>query len=313
MTRFGLQLPNFSLGVPDDALFDTVVDFAVAGEESGFTSLWVMDHLYQLPALGGEDQPMLEAYTLLGALAARTRSVQLGTLVTGVTYRNPALLAKEVTTLDVISGGRAILGLGAAWHDIEHVAFGFAYPSDRERLDRLEEALQICRGMFTQDVTSFTGTHYRVKNVKNLPRPIRPDGIPIMVGGGGEKRTLRLVAQYADACNVSGDLDTVRHKLEVLRKHCTDVGRDPAEVATTRLGALFLVDTQDQSAETQEMIVGLAGEEFASACTIGNDEQVVEQVAALLEAGVQDPIFNMPFADAATVRRAGTLLTSRFS
>ena len=312
MTRFGLQLPNFSLGVPDDALFDTVVDFAVAGEESGFSSLWVMDHLYQLPALGGEDQPMLEAYTLLGALAARTRTVQLGTLVTGVTYRNPALLAKEVTTLDVISSGRAILGIGAAWHDIEHVAFGFDYPSDRERLDRLEEALQICRGMFTQDTTTFAGTHYRVENVKNLPRPIRPDGIPIMVGGGGEKRTLRLVAQYGDACNVSGDLDTVRHKLEVLRGHCADVGRDPAEVTTTRLGALFLVDTAQQSVETREMIVGLAGEEFAAACTIGDDEQVVEQVTAILDAGVQEPIFNMPFADTATVRRAGRLLTSQF-
>ena len=312
MTRFGLQLPNFSLGVPDDALFDTVVDFAVAGEESGFSSLWVMDHLYQLPALGGEDQPMLEAYTLLGALAARTQTVQLGTLVTGVTYRNPALLAKQITTLDVISRGRAILGIGAAWHDIEHVAFGFDYPSDRERLDRLEEALQICTGMFRDDTTTFTGTHYRVANVKNLPRPIRSEGIPIMVGGGGEKRTLRLVAQYADACNVSGDLDTVRHKLEVLRGHCAAVGRDPAEVTTTRLGALFLVDTSEQSVATREMIVGLAGEEFAAACTIGDEDQVVEQVTAILDAGVQEPIFNMPFADTATVRRAGELLTSRF-
>jgi len=312
MTRFGLQLPNFSLGVPDDALFDTVVDFAVAGEESGFSSLWVMDHLYQLPALGGEDQPMLEAYTLLGALAARTRTVRLGTLVTGVTYRNPALLAKQITTLDVISRGRAILGIGAAWHDIEHVAFGFDYPSDRERLDRLEEALQICTGMFRDDTTTFTGTHYRVANVKNLPRPIRSEGIPIMVGGGGERRTLRLVAQYADACNVSGDLDTVRHKLEVLRGHCAAVGRDPAEVTTTRLGALFLVDTSEQSVATREMIVGLAGEEFAAACTIGDEDQVVEQVTAILDAGVQEPIFNMPFADTATVRRAGELLTSRF-
>lgn len=312
MTRFGLQLPNFSLGVPDTELFDVVVDLAVAGEESGFSSLWVMDHLYQLPALGGEDQPMLEAYTLLGALAARTRTAQLGTLVTGVTYRNPALLAKQITTLDVISSGRAILGIGAAWHDIEHIAFGFDYPPDRERLDRLEEALQICAGMFRNDTTTFSGAHYRVENVKNLPRPIRPEGIPIMVGGGGEKRTLRLVAQYADACNVSGDLDTVRHKLEVLRGHCADLGRDPAEVTTTRLGALFLVDTPEQSVETREMIVGLAGEEFAGECTIGNDEQVVEQVTAMLDAGVQEPIFNMPFSDAATVRRAGELLTSHF-
>jgi F420-dependent oxidoreductase-like protein len=313
MTRFGLQLPNFTLGVPDAALFDAVVDLAVAGEEGGFSSLWVMDHLYQLPGLGGADQPMLEAYTLLGALAARTRSVQLGTLVTGVTYRNPALLAKEVTTLDVISSGRAILGIGAAWHDIEHVAFGFDYPSDRERLDRLEEAVRICRGMFTQDETTFSGTYYRVEAVKNLPRPIRPSGIPIMIGGGGEKRTLRLVAQYADQCNVAGDLDTVRHKVEVLRNHCADLGRDPAEVTTTRLGGLFLVDSAEASRETREMVVSMAGEEFAAGCTIGTDDEVVEQVAAILDAGIQEPIFNMPFQDAATVRRAGELLTKSFS
>ena len=255
---------------------------------------------------------MLEAYTLLGALAARTSTAQLGTLVTGVTYRNPALLAKQVTTLDVISGGRAILGIGAAWHDIEHVAFGFDYPSDRERLDRLEEALQICRGMLTDDVTNFAGEHYRVASVKNLPRPIRSGGIPIMVGGGGEKRTLKLVAQYADACNVAGDLETVRHKLEVLRGHCEAVGRDPSGVTTTRLGAMFLVDTPEQAVETREMIVGLADEEFAAACTIGDDDGVVEQVAALIDAGVQEPIFNMPFADAATIRRAGALLTGAF-
>lgn len=312
MTTFGLQLPNFTLGVPDSAMFDRVVEMAVAAEESGFSSLWVMDHLYQLPALGGEDQPMLEAYTLLGALAARTRSVQLGTLVTGVTYRNPAILAKEVTTLDVISGGRAILGIGAAWHDVEHVAFGVDYPPDRERLDRLEEALQICRAMFTEEAPSFAGRHYRVENVRNLPRPIRSEGIPIMVGGGGEKRTLRLVAQYADACNVNGDLDTVRHKLEVLRKHCDDVGRDPAEVRNTRLSSLFLADTPEQSAETREMLVGMAGEEFVGSCTIGTDDEVVEQVGAAIAAGLDEPIFNLPFADPATIRRAGELLTKTF-
>src|SRR3954468_2622077 len=157
MTTFGLQLPNFTLGVPDDQLFEAVVDRAVAGEESGFRSLWVMDHFHQLPALGGADQPMLEAYTLLGALAARTSTVQLGTLVTGVTYRNPAMLAKIITTLDVISGGRAILGIGAAWHDEEHQGLGFDFPAVKERMDRLEEAVQICRAMFREDGASFAG------------------------------------------------------------------------------------------------------------------------------------------------------------
>jgi F420-dependent oxidoreductase-like protein len=311
MTTFGLQLPNFSLGVGDNALFDRVVEMATAAEEGGFASLWVMDHLYQLPALGGEDAPMLEAYTLLGAIAARTRRAQLGTLVTGVTYRNPAILAKQVTTLDIVSGGRAILGIGAAWHDIEHVAFGVDFPPAGERLDRLEEALQICAAMFTEDAPSFSGKHYRVERIRNLPRPIRGH-IPIMVGGGGEKRTLRLVAQYADACNVSGDLETVRHKLDVLRKHCDDVGRDPAEIRNTRLSSLFLVDTPEQSVETREMITGMAGEEFVGGCTIGTADEVVEQVAAMVDAGVDEPIFNLPFADPATIRRAGELLTGAF-
>jgi F420-dependent oxidoreductase-like protein len=284
---------------------------ATAGEEGGFASLWVMDHLYQLPALGGEDSPMLEAYTLLGAIAARTRQAQLGTLVTGVTYRNPAILAKQVTTLDIVSGGRAILGIGAAWHDVEHVAFGVDFPPAGERLDRLDEALQICTAMFTEDAPSFTGKHYRIERVRNLPRPIR-GRIPIMVGGGGEKRTLRLVAQYADACNVSGDLETVRHKLDVLRGHCADLGRDPAEISNTRLSSLFLVDTPEQSVETREMITGMAGEEFVGSCTIGTADEVVEQVAAMVEAGIDEPIFNLPFADPAAIRRAGELLTGAF-
>src|SRR5882724_5209638 len=139
--RFGLQLPNFTFDVPDAQLFDRVVEYAAVAEDTGFDSLWVMDHFFQLPPMGGPDQPMLEAYTLLGALAARTERVQLGTLVTGVTYRNPAMLAKIVTTLDVISKGRAILGIGAAWYEPEHEGYGFDFPSARERLDRLEEAV----------------------------------------------------------------------------------------------------------------------------------------------------------------------------
>jgi F420-dependent oxidoreductase-like protein len=313
MTRFGLQLPNFTLGVPDDELFGRVVDLAVTGEESGFASLWVMDHLYQLPALGGPDQPMLEAYTLLGGLAARTNRAELGTLVTGVTYRNPALVAKIITTLDVISRGRAVLGIGAAWYDVEHHGLGFDYPSDKERLDRLEEAVQICRAMFTEDAPSFTGRYYRIESARNLPRPLRAGGPPIMIGGGGERRTLRLVAQYADRCNVSGDLDTVRHKLEVLRGHCADVGRDPGEIMTTRLGSLFFADTDAQADETRSMLIGLAGAEFVESCTIGTEDQIVDQVAAILDAGVDEPIFNLPFADPEVVARVGKLLTTQFA
>jgi F420-dependent oxidoreductase-like protein len=312
MTRFGLQLPNFTFGLPDEQIFGRVADLAVAGEESGFSSLWVMDHFYQLPALGGADQPMLEGYTLLGALAARTSRADLGTLVTGVTYRNPALLAKIVTTLDIISGGRAVLGIGAAWHDVEHDGLGVDFPPVKERMDRLEEALQICRAMFTEDAPSFEGRYYRIHEARNVPRPIRPGGPPIMVGGGGEQRTLRLVAQYADLCNVSGDADTVRHKLEVLRAHCADVGRNPAEVTTTRLGTLMLTDSSEQTEQTRRFLTELGGAEFAAGCTVGVDTEVVDQVAALLGAGLDELIFNMPTSDAAGVARAGELLASRF-
>src|SRR6266478_327889 len=162
MTLFGLQIPNFRPAAPDAEMFDHTVARAAAAEHGGFDSLWVMDHFWQLPALGGPDEPILEAYTLLGALAARTSRVQLSTLVTGVTYRNPALLAKMVTTLDVISKGRAMLGIGAAWNESEHRGLGFDFPPVGERMDRLDEALSICRLMFTEDRPSFTGKHYRI-------------------------------------------------------------------------------------------------------------------------------------------------------
>src|SRR5262249_54319042 len=172
MTRFGVQLPNFS-GVEPSALFDHLVALAEATEAGGFDSLWVMDHFFQLPPLGGPDQPMLEAYTLLGGLAARTERVQLGTLVTGVTYRNPAILAKVVTTLDIVSKGRAILGIGAAWYDVEHDGLGVTYPRDGERLDRLEEAVQICRAMFERGGVTFEGAHYHTANARNLHTPVQ--------------------------------------------------------------------------------------------------------------------------------------------
>ena len=233
--RFGLQIPNFNPGQSPGDLFDEVVARATAAEETGYESVWVMDHFYQLPPMGGPSQPMLDSYTLLGALAARTARVRLGTMVTGVTYRNPAHLAKIVTTLDVISAGRAILGIGGAWYDVEHEGLGFDFPPVGERLDRLEEALQICRAMFTEEAPSFEGNYYRIHEARNEPRPVQPGGPPILVGGGGEKRTLQLVAQYADMCNIFGDAATVAHKVEVLRRHCADVGRDPSEVTVSRL------------------------------------------------------------------------------
>src|SRR5436305_14575065 len=217
VTRLGLQIPNFTFpGVADADLFETIAGIATTAETHGFDSIWVMDHLYQIGMLGPKEHPMLEGYTILAALAARTQRAALGTMVTGVTYRNPALLAKIVTTLDVLSRGRAILGIGAAWNEKEAGEYGYDWPSTRERMERLEDAIEICRAMFTQEVATFEGRHHRIRGALNFPRPVQPGGPKIMVGGSGEQRTLRLVAQYADACNLFGDVDTIRHKLAVL-------------------------------------------------------------------------------------------------
>lgn len=313
MASFGLQIPNFSYDVPDDALFEHVAELAGSAEASGFSSVWVMDHLFQLPPLGGPDQPILEGYTLLGALAARTERVELGTLVTGVTYRNPAMVAKIVTTLDVISRGRAVCGIGAAWYDIEHDSLGFAFPPAGERLDRLEEAVQICRAMFTTDHASFSGRYYSITDARNLPRPVRPEGIPIMIGGSGERRTLKLVAQYADRCNLHGSPATIRHLLDVLHRHCADVGRDPAEIRVTWLGTLMLTSSPVETEEMRAVIGAGAGPDLDERFVIGNDSEATERIGELLDAGVDEVIVNMPFASADAVRRAGGLLTGHFA
>lgn len=317
VTRFGLQIPDFTYpGVEDGDLFEAIVAIAVTAEESGFDSVWVMDHFYQIANVGPPSDPMLEAYTLLGGIAARTTSARLGAMVTGVTYRNPALLAKMVTTLDVVSSGRAILGIGAAWNDEEHSGYGFNFPPVGERMDRLEEALQIVRAMFTDETPTFKGRYYRIDAARNRPRPVEPEGIPILVGGSGERRTLRLVAQYADACNLFGDLETVRHKLDVLARHCETVGRDPAEITKTRLGGLLVAET---SAEA-ELAVRRAAEArgvdpaaFAGYFIAGDPDTVCEQVATYLDAGLDGMIFNMHGAqDLDPVRLAGTTLSSAF-
>jgi len=309
--RFGLQIPNFTLPVPPEQLFDGVLEMAVAAEGAGYDSVWVMDHFFQLPPMGGPTQPMLEAYTLLGALAARTARVRLGALVTGVTYRNPAHLAKIVTTLDVISSGRAILGLGAAWYDVEHEGLGFDFPAAPERLSRLEEALRICRAMFTESSPSFDGEYYRIHEAWNVPPPVQPGGPAILIGGGGEKRTLKLVARYGDYCNFFGDAATVAHKVEVLHAHCTAIGRDPSEVTVSRLSTLVLTENDEETVAARAFLGEVAGDD-ASAYNVGTEEELVAQVEELAAAGVEYFIFNMPTGTAASVRHVGELLVSRF-
>jgi F420-dependent oxidoreductase-like protein len=297
VTRLGLQIPNFTYpGVPDADLFDRVARIATTAEESGFDSVWVMDHFYQIGMMGPPTNAMLESSTLLAALAGRTSRAKLGAMVTGVTYRNPALLAKIVTTLDVLSSGRAILGIGGAWNEDEHRGYGFDFPPPRERLDRLEEAVQICRAMFREETASFSGAHYRIEGALNFPRPIQPGGPRILIGGSGERRTLRLVARYADACNLFGDVETIRGKLDVLRRHCDDVGRDPAEITKTRLGGLVIGATHEDAERRGARMRAARGmsEEWYRASTVSGDpEEVAEQARAYLDAGLDGLVFNM--------------------
>lgn len=223
-----------SYGSVDDGhgVFDRLCRAAEVAEAAGLDALSVPDHLQQNAVGGGPRSPMFEAYTVLGALAMRTTAPRLLALVSPVTLRHPALLAKAVTTLDVLAGGRAVLGVGAGWDVAEHEAYGLAFPGVGERMDRLEETLQICQALFRRPQATIGGAHYAVHEAPNSPRPVA-GSIPILVGGGGERRTLGLAARYADVCNVMGDAATARHKFDVLDEHCQRVGRDPAEIVRT--------------------------------------------------------------------------------
>ena len=237
--RLGVHLVNFSLPGGPASIAPTLAATGRAAEEAGLDNLSFMDHYLQLEFLSGAEDPMLEGYTALGFLAAHTTSVELQLLMTGVTYRHPGLLAKIVSTLDVLSGGRAALGLGAAWYEREHLALGVPFPPVAERFERLDETLRIVRQMWSDDNGPFDGKHYRLAETINSPQPLRRPHPPIMVGGGGERKTLRLVAKYADACNVFAGAgagpDVVAHKLAVLREWCEREGRPYDEIRRTVL------------------------------------------------------------------------------
>ena len=217
------------------SIADTFARTAEVADEGGAALLTCMDHWFQMEVYGGPSEPMLEGYTALGFAAAHTERIRLGLMVTGVTYRHPGLLAKIVTTLDQLSAGRAQLGIGAAWYDREHEGLGVPFPPVSERFERLEETLQICRQMWSDDNGPFDGEHYHLAETWNVP-PTVQQRIPVMIGGSGEKKTLRLVAQYADACNLFGaDADEIAHKLDVLRRHCDDLGRDYDQIQKTAM------------------------------------------------------------------------------
>jgi len=270
--QLGLQIPSFTWEAGPQEIRDKLAQIARAAEAAGFSSLWVMDHFFQIPLVGPAEQEMLEGYSTLAFLAGVTEKPRLGTLVTGVTYRHPGVLVKTATTLDVLSGGRAMLGIGAAWFDREHEGLGVPFPPLGERFERLEETLRIAKQMWSDDDGPFLGRHYRLAETLCRPRPLQAPHPPILIGGQGENKTLRLVARYADACNLFEmlGLDVLKSRLETLRRHCDDVGRDYDTVERTSLGTVNLAPGGQSSSD------------------------VIRQFGNLAELGFQTAIVNLP-------------------
>ena len=254
----GLHLANFTWSGGSSTFVDDLVRTARTAEDVGFTKLSVMDHVWQIGMVGPKEHEMLEAYTALGFLAAVTEKVQLLAWVTAAVYREPGLLAKEVTTLDVLSKGRAMLGIGAAWNEEECVGLGLPFPATAERFERLEETLQICLQMWGDSVEPYAGKHYRLGSTLNSPQSVQRPHPPILIGGGGEKKTLRMVAQYAQACNLFDSPD-LAHKLEVLRGHCEALGRDYDEIEKTVMGPVDPGPDGENVDATLEHLRDLAG------------------------------------------------------
>lgn len=280
--KLGLQIPNFSYGTGVAEIFPTVIAQAQEAEAAGFDSVFVMDHFYQLPGLGTPDQPMLEAYTALGGLATATERVQLGTLVTGNTYRNPTLLAKAITTLDVISQGRAILGIGTGWYELEHDSLGYEFGSFTDRFNKLGEALQIILPMLEGQRPTFEGKYYRAKEAMAEPR--FRDHIPLMIGGSGEKKTIPLAARHFDHLNIIAGFDELPRKVQVVKDRCEEIGRDPATLETSML-VVAIID---------ENITGdVVPDDYKQQAVFGSAEQVAEQIKTkVLDAGVDGVILS---------------------
>ncbi|BBY47510.1 LLM class F420-dependent oxidoreductase [Mycolicibacterium arabiense] len=280
--RLGLQIPNFSYGTGVEEMFPTVIAQAREAEAAGYDSVFLMDHFYQLPGLGTPDQPMLEAYTALGALAAATEKVQLGTLVTGNSYRQPTLLAKAITTLDVISQGRAILGIGTGWFELEHDSLGFEFGTFTDRFNKLGEALDIILPMLAGERPTVSGKYYKTQEAMAEPR--FRDHIPLMIGGSGEKKTIPLAAKHFDHLNIIAGFDELPRKLAVVKERCEEIGRDPATLETSML-VVAMID--------ENVTADLIPEDFRQQAVFGSPEQVADQIKTkVLDAGVDGVILS---------------------
>ncbi len=278
--KLGQQVSYFSWPGGPESIGPTFGRIARNADQAGMSSLWVMDHFFQISMIGPPELDMLECYSALAFAAGQTSNIELGTMVTGVTYRHPGLLIKTVTSLDVLSGGRAWLGIGAAWNEEEHRGLGVPYPATSERFERLEETLQLAHQMWRGDDSPFNGRHYQLERPLNVPQALRRPHPPILIGGGGEKKTLRLVAQYADACNIF-DMgpEAVKAKYDIIDAHCADVGRDPADISRTVLTRIAL--TRD------------GGERLPSGETAISIAQAVDKLGALAEIGTDTAILGM--------------------
>lgn len=295
MTRLGYQIPNFTYPDVEDAdLFEAVARQAVEAENSGFDTVLLMDHFYQLPMLGAPDNAMIECYTLLSALSQRTSRVRLSALVTGNTYRNPTLLAKIVTALDLVSGGRAQLGIGAGWYELEHESLGFEFGSFTDRFERLEESLQIIIGMLRGERPSLEGTWYTVHDAINSPAPL--GHIPLMLGGAGERKTLRMVAQYADESNLICAPDEIPRKLAALDEHCERFGRDRSQITVSYQTSACIAPTREQAErEVDEAIARipeLGGRR--AGVILGGPDEVRDTFEQLLATGIDGVTVNLP-------------------
>ena len=296
--RFGLQHPNFSFDYRDrDAshILDSLKNLITRAESMGFDSFWVMDHFHQIPILGTPDQLMLEGWTTISVLAGITTRIKLGTLVTGVLYRYPSVLAKIAATLDVLSKGRLFLGIGASYFEGESSAYGItssgSFPSNQERLLRLEEAIQIIRKMWSEEPSaSFNGTYYQINNAYCNPKPIQKPSPSILVGGSGERKTLKIVAKYADACNLFGSIETIKRKLDVLKEHCKNIGRDYDSILKTKLDLVVIDDSEEKARKrAQQFYIGIPEQQIKDRefAIYGTREDVSRQIELLEEAGIQ--------------------------
>ncbi len=290
--QFGLQHPNFNFdydGRDASQIIDSLKKLATKAENLSFDSFWVMDHFHQISMVGKQDEPMLEGWTTLSVLAGITSKIKLGTLVTGAIYRHPSVLAKMAATLDVLSKGRLFMGIGAAWNQEESLAYGIPFPPNKERLLRLEEAIQIIRKMWTEEpAANFNGKYYQIRNAYCNPKPLQKPSPPIMIGGTGERQTLKIVAKYADACNLFGSLETVKRKLSVLREHCKSVGRDYDSILKTKLG--FVIIDKDRAMgekRVQQISKVMPEDQIREFVIYGTPEDVLKQIELLEEAGIQ--------------------------